>query len=167
MFFLIPKNVTSERPIALMPTMTRWWKAQRPPELAKWQQKYRIHWGAIDGRKGRAQRTVWAMLLEMIRFKYQAVGRRSRSSSFGLGLGRGLRAGQPRCGVGLGDALQLPKEDLAGPMRVLRASEASEVRRMCGGAAPDHYGHPARVQVELFASTYCAAGRVSQTFTIK
>ena len=33
MFFLIPKNVTSERPIALMPTLIRWWK---------WQQKYRV-----------------------------------------------------------------------------------------------------------------------------
>ena len=27
MFFLIPKNVTSERPIALMPTLIRWWEA--------------------------------------------------------------------------------------------------------------------------------------------
>ena len=25
--FLIPKNVTSERPIALMPTLIRWWEA--------------------------------------------------------------------------------------------------------------------------------------------
>ena len=29
MFFLIPKNVTSERPIALVPTLTRWWEAER------------------------------------------------------------------------------------------------------------------------------------------
>ena len=27
MFFLIPKNVTIERPIALMPTLIRWWEA--------------------------------------------------------------------------------------------------------------------------------------------
>ena len=27
MFFLIPKNVTSERPIALLPTLVRWWEA--------------------------------------------------------------------------------------------------------------------------------------------
>ena len=27
MFFLIPKNVTSERPVALMPTLIRWWGA--------------------------------------------------------------------------------------------------------------------------------------------
>ena len=27
MFFLTPKNVTSERPIALMPTLIRWWEA--------------------------------------------------------------------------------------------------------------------------------------------
>ena len=29
MFFLIPKNVTSERPVALMPTLIRWWEALR------------------------------------------------------------------------------------------------------------------------------------------
>ena len=34
MFFLIPKNVTSERPIAPMPTLTRWWEAVRAPEVA-------------------------------------------------------------------------------------------------------------------------------------
>ena len=31
MFFLIPENVTSERPIALMPTPTRWREALRAP----------------------------------------------------------------------------------------------------------------------------------------
>ena len=34
MFVLISKNVTSERPIALMPTLIRWWKALRAPEVA-------------------------------------------------------------------------------------------------------------------------------------
>ena len=29
------KNVTSERPIALMPTLIRWWEALRAPEVAK------------------------------------------------------------------------------------------------------------------------------------
>ena len=71
----------------------------------------------------------------------------------------GLRAGQSPCGVGLGDAVQLPKEDIAGAMRVLRAPLATAVRRMCGGTATDHHGHPARVQVELFASAYCVARR--------
>ena len=36
MFFLIPKSVTSERPIALVPTLIRWWEALRAPEVAKW-----------------------------------------------------------------------------------------------------------------------------------
>ena len=40
--FLIPKNGTSARPIALMPTLTRWWEALRAPEVAKWHQKYRV-----------------------------------------------------------------------------------------------------------------------------
>ena len=35
MFFLIPKNVTSERPIALMLTLIRWWEAMRALEVAK------------------------------------------------------------------------------------------------------------------------------------
>ena len=39
MFFLIPKDVTSERPIALMPTLIRWWEALTALEVAKWQQK--------------------------------------------------------------------------------------------------------------------------------
>ena len=37
MFFLIPKNATSEIPIALMPALIRWWEALRAPEVAKWQ----------------------------------------------------------------------------------------------------------------------------------
>ena len=72
-----------------------------------------------------AQQTVWAIFLEMERFKYM----------------RGL-AKAFEC-VGLGDALQFPKEDIAGAVRVLRAPE-SAVRRMCCGAATDHHGHLAR-----------------------
>ena len=35
MFFLIPKNFTSERPIALMPTLIRWKEALRAPGVAR------------------------------------------------------------------------------------------------------------------------------------
>ena len=51
MFFLIPKNVTSDRPIALMPTLIRWWEAVRAPE---------------DGRHGGAQQTVWEIRMERL-----------------------------------------------------------------------------------------------------
>ena len=51
-FFLIPKHVTSERPIALMPTL--------------------IRWDATDGRKGGAQQTSWEIQLEMERFNGKA-----------------------------------------------------------------------------------------------
>ena len=40
MFLLILTNVTSERPIALMPTLIRWWEAMRAAKVAKWQQRY-------------------------------------------------------------------------------------------------------------------------------
>ena len=71
-FFLIPKNVTSERPLALVPTMIRWWEDLRVPEVSKRQKKYRIEWEATDGRNGGAERTVWEILLEMERFRDQA-----------------------------------------------------------------------------------------------
>ena len=48
MFFLIPKNVTSERPIALMPTLIRWWEALRAPEVAE-----------VSRRVGRCRRAKW------------------------------------------------------------------------------------------------------------
>ena len=109
MFFLIPKNVTSEMPIALMPTLRRGWEALRAPEVAKWQQKYRVDWcatwrssahcvGSIDGNG----KVLW-----------KSESRRSRSRGFGPGLGEGIRARQPSFGLGLGDALQPPMEDLA------------------------------------------------------
>ena len=55
--------------------------------------------------------------------------------------------------MGLGDALQLLREDIAGAVWVLRAPEESAV-----GTAPDHHGHLARVKVDLFASTCSVAG---------
>ena len=116
LFFLIPKNVTSERPTALMPTLIRWWEALRAPEVAKWQMKYRVDWGATDGRNEGAQQTVWEMLMEVERFKTSSGTRRSRSLGTGPGLGEGLRARQSP------------------------VVWAWAVRRMCGGAITDHHG---------------------------
>ena len=59
----------------------------------------------------------------------------------------------------MGDERQLPKKDIAGALRVLRAPEASAVGRMCGGAATDHHAHLARVKMESLNSTYCTAVR--------
>ena len=50
MVFLIPKNVTSERPVALMPTLIRWWEAVRAPEVAKWLM-YRVDLGRYRWQK--------------------------------------------------------------------------------------------------------------------
>ena len=40
--------------------------------MARWQQRYRIDWDAIDGRNGGAQRIVWGNWVEVERFKYRA-----------------------------------------------------------------------------------------------
>ena len=63
MFFLIPKNVTSEKPLALMPTLIRWWEALRAPAVARLQLKYRVEWDAADGRNGGAQQTEREILM--------------------------------------------------------------------------------------------------------
>ena len=57
--------------------------------MAKWQQKHRVDWDATDGRNGRAQQTVWEILLEMDRFKYQA-GEDYGAVALGAGLGEGI-----------------------------------------------------------------------------
>ena len=72
MFFLIPKNVASERPIALVPALVRWWEALGAPQVAKWQMKYRVDWDATEGRNGGAQQTVWEILMKMERFDGKA-----------------------------------------------------------------------------------------------
>ena len=159
MFFLIPKNVTSERSIALTPTLIRWWETLRAPEVAKWQQKYSVDWDATDGRNGGGPAysvgsidgKKWRDLME------EQKSRRSRGCGLGAGPCEGTRASQPSCGLGLGDALQLLKEDIAGAVRLFRAPEASAVRRMRGGAAPDHHGHLARGPsgVGCFYASFC------------
>ena len=75
-----------------------------------------------------------------------------------LDLMKAFRASQPSSGLGLSDAFQLPKEDLASAVRLFRAPEACAVRRMCGGAAPDRHCYLAGVQDEFFALRYCVAG---------
>ena len=91
-------------------------------EVAKWQQRYRVDRDATDGRHGEAQRTGWENVIA------RENKSTSQSGSPGLGLGEGLRAGQSPCGVGLGDALQLPEEDIAGVMWVLRAPEECSLK---------------------------------------
>ena len=65
----IPMNVTSKRPIALMPTTMHWWEASRPPEVRN-----------VSGNIGlvgmlqmdETERTIWEILMEMDSFKHQA-----------------------------------------------------------------------------------------------
>ena len=81
--------------------------------------------------------------------QWQSKGRRSRLRR---------HSSESACGLDLGDALYLSKKDLAGAVWVFRAPGASAVRRMRGGAAHDHHGYFARVEVKLLAFTHCSAG---------
>ena len=59
----------------------------------------------------------------------------------------------------LGRRIAMFPETITCAMRVLRGSEASTVRRMCGGAALDHHGDSPVVEMELLVAAHCAAGR--------
>ena len=123
--FLIPKNVTSERPVALMPTLIRWCEAVRAPEVAKWLM-YRVDWDATDGRNGVAQQTVWEILMEMERVDGKAKDEDQGAFALVLDLAQAFeRVSLPV--VCLGTALQPPKEDIVGAVWLLRAPEASAV----------------------------------------
>ena len=124
--------------------------------MAKWQLKYRVDWDATDGRNEGAQQTVWEILMPMEGFDGKAKEGEQGAVVLVLDLAKAFES-QPPCGVGLGNALQLPQEGLPSVVRILRAPETSAVRRMCGGAAPDHHGHLGRVKVELPAFAHCTA----------
>ena len=95
--------------------------------------------------------------MEMDRFNGKAKEEDQGALALVLDLAKAFeRVSLPVVG-GLGNALQLPKEDLEGAVRVLRVPVACTVRRMCGRAAHDHNGYPATVEVELLALTDCVA----------
>ena len=159
MFFLIPKNVPNERPIALVLTMIRWWEALRAPEVAEWQQQYRIGWDATDGPNGAAERTVWGTLQEMERFNDHA-GERDQAA---VALVSDLAKAFDQVSLPVVWAWATHFKISMKTLRVLRghfrAPAERSVRRMCGGSAPDHHCHSPWIQVELLALTYCVAGR--------
>ena len=104
----------------------------------------------MDGRNGGAQQKVWEMLMEMER----STGQAKEEDQGALAFGPGLRAGQSSCGVGLGDALQFPKEDLASAVRHQRRVQFEG----CVAQLLQAITAIARVKVVLLTSTYCVAG---------
>ena len=157
MFFLIPKNVTSERLIALMPTLIRWWEALRAPEVANWQQKYRVDWDATDGRNGGAQRTVLEVLMEMERFNGKAKAENQGAVALVLDLAKAFERVSLPVVWAWATHFRFPRKIL----RVLCGYFEHQRRVQFEGCATEPLttitAFFARVQVEFFAVTYCAA----------
>ena len=145
MFFLIPQNVTSERPIALMPTLIRWWEVLRALEVAKWQQKYRVDWNAMDGRNGGAQQTVWVILIEMERLNGKA--KEEDQGALALVLDLAKEFGRVSLFVVWAWAAHF-----SFPRKILRVlcGYFEHQRRVqfegCAGAANNHHGYPAKAR---------------------
>ena len=95
--------------------------------MTKWQQKYRVDWDATDGRNGGAQQSVWAMLLEMERCNGKAKEADQGALALVLDLANAFERVSLPVVWAWGNSLQLPKEDLASAVRVLRAPEACTV----------------------------------------
>ena len=149
MIFFLLKNVTSERPIALLLTLIRWRKWLRAPEVSRWQEVHRVGWDATDGRNGVAEPTVWATLLGMDRFDYRAGETDQRAITLFLDLAKAVGRVESSSGVGLDDAL-LPKEDFACALRVTLSTRGRvQFERVRSGATPDYHSSSSRVEMEL------------------
>ena len=134
MLFLIPGNVTSELPIALLPTLIRWWA----PEVSRcWVEMVQME--AMEARSALSgkQQVTWTQ--DRSRWCLIWLRRLSVPVSQWCGLGR----------------LQSIQEDSAGALSLFRALAASTVWRMCDGAAPDIHSRPPRVDRELVAPSLC------------
>ena len=155
-------QVASERPIVLMPTLIRWWEALRAPEVANWQQKYRMDWDATDGRNGGSQRTVWEMFMEVERFNGEAKEENQGAVALVLDLAKAFeRVGLPVL-TAWATHFSFPKKIL----RVLRGYFKHQRRvqfKGCAAEPANHVGFFARVQVELFAFSHCFAGCVGRS----
>ena len=143
-FFLIPKNVTSERPTALLLAIILWFEALRAPEVANWEHKYRIEWRATDGRKGGAERTVWGTLLEMESFNDHAEERDQGATALVLDLAKAF-------------------ERVSLPVVWVWATRFNVTKKilsvLCGYFEHERRVQFARVEVELLATAHCVAGR--------
>ena len=153
MLFLIPNNVTSERPIALLPTLIRWWEGLRVTRGVRWQERHRVGWENTDGRNGGAERTVWETLLEMERFDNRAGEKDQGAITLVLDLVKAFERVSLPAVWAWATHLNIPRKI----WRVLRAAEARSVRREGGGVAPDHHGHPPSIQMEWPALSHCVA----------
>ena len=65
LFFLVPRSTISEPPIALFPTLIRWWEWFRAESVVEWKSRRDINWNACSKSVGGAGRAEWASLLEM------------------------------------------------------------------------------------------------------
>ena len=139
---LARRVLDSERPIALLPTLIRWWALV----VSRWQEwascwVEMLHMEATEARSALSgeQQVTWTQ--DRSRWCLIWLRRLSVPVSQWCGLGR----------------LQSIQEDSAGALSLFRALAASTVWRMCGGGAPDSQSRPPRVGVELFAPSHSVA----------
>ena len=137
--FLVPKNVTGERCIALLITMIRWWEWRRAPEVVKWQQRHHVRWDAADNRNGGAERTVWETLLEMERFEQHAGEKGQGAFALVLDLAKAFERVCVPVVWAWATHFRFPKNFLRVPCGYFQHQR--RVQWMCGRASPHRYGH--------------------------
>ena len=131
--------------------------------MVKWQYKHRLECNVTDERNGGAQRKVWEVLMEMERFNGRAKAEDQGAVALVLDPAKAFERVSLPVVWAWATHFSFPRKMMRVLCRVFRASEASAVRRMCGGAAPGRRSHLVRVQVELLASTCRFARRTEVT----
>ena len=105
LFFLIPKNVTSERPIALLSTVIRWWEWLTAPVIQEWKKKSRVEWDATQGKQWRSRKTVWEAWLDVDKYNYKVEEMDQGAVTLVLVSAEACAKGVAESGMGLRDAL--------------------------------------------------------------
>ena len=111
----IPKTVTSEMTIVLLPTMIRWWEWLRAPTVQGRKKRSREKRDATEGYNGGAAGQVWEALLEMDK-KICNVEEDEGGVTSVVDLAEARETVQLK---GLDDVLWLPTLNSSGALRVL------------------------------------------------
>ena len=98
-FFLFPKSVTSERPIALLPILIWWWEWFRAPFIQEWKKKRRPRWDALS---------------EMEKFFHDVEDMDQGADTLVVDSAKAFEIGTAKSSMGLDNASRLTAESILG-----------------------------------------------------
>ena len=126
-FFLIPKSVTSERPIALLPTLVSWWEWLRHPSAVEWKSRFSITWDACSKYVGGAYRAGWESLFGMESMDLNCWQQSKRAATLVVDRAKDFKKSAIKCCLALGDLFLVFTKGIKGTMWIFFAREKGYV----------------------------------------